>query len=300
MSVSNGLTWIGAGILWLIIQLPYAVQLKIGKFLGLLAFYFSKREYHNADINLKISFPELSPAARKNLIKSSFISAGQGTLETLFGFWGSPRRLKKLMRIKNIEVVEQALKNKNGAIIFGPHFTSVHLAGRLLNLIHPFACMYFPPKNKVFRTITENALPHCYAQAVPRDDARALIRALKQNNAVLYTPDIDGGRKGLFVPFFNFPASTITATSRFSEMTGCAVIEIKYYRRKDNKGLEFEFQSPLSDFPSDDVYADTLKVNHILEKNIREHPEQYLWQYKRFKTRPVGEKDIYAQSTVVS
>ena len=296
MNISNSLAWIAAGILWLIIQLPYAIQLKIGKYLGLLAFYFAKREYRNADINLRISFPDLSPMARKNLVKASFISAGQGTLETLFGFWGSPQRLKKLMHVKNFELIETALKNKKGIIVFGPHFTSVHFAGRLLNLLHPFSCMYFPPKNKVFRTIAENAFPRCYEQAIPRDDARGLIRALKQNKVVLYTPDIDGGRKGLFVPFFNIPASTVTATSRFSEMTGCAVIEIKYYRRKDNKGLEFEFQSPLSDFPSDDVYADTVKINRLLEKSIASHPEQYLWQYKRFKTRPVGEKDIYAQS----
>jgi KDO2-lipid IV(A) lauroyltransferase len=304
MNYSNWPMWIVAGILWLIIQIPYTLQLKIGKFLGLLAYYFAKRERRNADINLQKCFPTLTPQARKKLLKKSFISAGQGTLETLFGFWGSPRRLKKLIHIKNqihnLEIVNAALRNKKGAIIFAPHFTSVHFAGRLLNLLRPFACMYFPPKNKVFRSIAENAFPHAYEQAIARDDARGLIRALKKNKAVLYTPDIDGGRKGLFVPFFNTPASTVTATSRFAEMTGCAVIHVNYTRRKDGKGLDFEFQPSLEHFPSGDIYADTLRINHIIEKNIMEHPEQYLWQYKRFKTRPAGEKDFYAQPSLDS
>lgn len=300
MNISNFFVWILAGLLWIIVQLPYRVQLSVGKYLGLMAYYFAKREYHNADINLQKCFPELDTNARKKLIRENFISAGQGTLETLLGFWGSPRRLKKLIHLKNIATVQEALKNKKGIIVFGPHFTSVHFAGRLLNLEHPFSVMYFPPKNAVFKTITERALPRCYDRAIPRDDARAFIRALKENKAILYTPDVDPGPKGLFVPFFDIPASTVTATSRFAELTGCAVIEVRYHRRKDNTGIEIEFQSPLENFPSQDEYQDTLRINHYLEKQIRQCPEQYLWQYKRFKTRPKGEKDFYATSSLVS
>jgi len=300
MKISNLFVWLVAGILWLIIQLPYRLQLSMGKYLGLIGYYFAKREYRNADINLQKCFPELDNLSRKKLIRENFISAGQGTLETLLGFWGSPKRLKKLIHIKNLSVIQESLKNKKGIIVFGPHFTSVHFAGRLLNLAFPFSVMYFPPKNSVFRKITERALPHCYDRAIPRDDARAFIRALKENKAILYTPDVDGGTKGLFVPFFNVQASTVTATSRFAELTGCAVIEVRYHRRKDKSGIDIEFQLPLNNFPSHDEFQDTLQINHFLEKQIRQFPEQYLWQYKRFKTRPKGEKDFYANSTLVS
>lgn len=300
MKISNIFVWIIAGLLWLIVQLPYRVQLFIGKYLGLLGYYFAKREYRNADINLQKCFPELDQQKRKTLIRENFISVGQGTLETLLGFWGSPMRLRKLIHIKNLSYITEALKNKNGVLVFGPHFTSVHFAGRLLNLEHPFSVMYFPPKNTVFRKITERALPRCYDRAIPRDDARAFVRALKENKAILYTPDVDAGHKGLFVPFFNTPASTVTATSRFAELTGCAVIEVRYHRRKDKSGIDVEFQPSLDKFPSTDDYQDALRINQFLENQIREFPEQYLWQYKRFKTRLKGEKDFYAKSSLVS
>jgi len=30
-----------------------------------------------------------------------------------------------------------------------------------------------------------------------------------------------------------------------------------------------------------------------LEAEVREHPEQYLWLHRRFKSRPPGQADVY-------
>ena len=287
--------WFIAGLLWLLIQLPYGIQLKIGKSLGLLAYYFSKREKNIAKINLKLCFPDLNPVQLDLLLKKNFISAGQSTLETLFAWWASPKRLEKLIHIDGLEHIKQALKNNaSGVLVFTPHFTCVHTVGRLINLKHPFGVMYFPPKNPVFRYISERALPRCYQRAIPRDNPRLLIKALQKNQVILYTPDVDAGKSGLFAPFFDILASTVTAASRFSAITGCNVIPANYYRRQDNKGFNVEFHPPLKNFPSNNIYHDTVLINHILENFIKHHPEQYLWQYKRFKSRPVGEKKLYS------
>jgi len=34
-------------------------------------------------------------------------------------------------------------------------------------------------------------------------------------------------------------------------------------------------------------------TNQFLEEAIRKYPEQYLWQHRRYKTRPEGEEKIY-------
>jgi KDO2-lipid IV(A) lauroyltransferase len=44
-----------------------------------------------------------------------------------------------------------------------------------------------------------------------------------------------------------------------------------------------------TDFPTDDVVADTRRMNAYLETEIMKSPEQYYWLHKRFKTRPRGE-----------
>jgi KDO2-lipid IV(A) lauroyltransferase len=48
-----------------------------------------------------------------------------------------------------------------------------------------------------------------------------------------------------------------------------------------------------TDFPTDDVVADTRRMNAFLETEIMKSPEQYYWLHKRFKTRPRGEKGVY-------
>ena len=42
----------------------------------------------------------------------------------------------------------------------------------------------------------------------------------------------------------------------------------------------------------DDV-EDATRINALLEAEIRQQPEQYLWVHKRFKTRPDGEPSFY-------
>jgi hypothetical protein len=45
------------------------------------------------------------------------------------------------------------------------------------------------------------------------------------------------------------------------------------------------FYPAWENFPTDDIEADTRRMNAFLEDRIREMPEQYFWVHKRFKTR---------------
>ncbi len=58
-------------------------------------------------------------------------------------------------------------------------------------------------------------------------------------------------------------------------------------------GYVLELGGPWADYPSDDVEADTRRMNAWLEEVIRTMPEQYYWVHRRFKTRPEGEPRIY-------
>ena len=46
-------------------------------------------------------------------------------------------------------------------------------------------------------------------------------------------------------------------------------------------------------FENSDIEATLLKMNALFEKQIRKHPEQYLWVHRRFKNHPNGRNFIY-------
>ena len=52
---------------------------------------------------------------------------------------------------------------------------------------------------------------------------------------------------------------------------------------------------PLENFPSDSPAADTLRFNHIIEAQVRNAPEQYLWIHRRFKGLSEDYPDYYGR-----
>jgi KDO2-lipid IV(A) lauroyltransferase len=109
---------------------------------------------------------------------------------------------------------------------------------------------------------------------------------------LLYAPDQDFGHApSVFAPFFNIPTATVTASSRLVQHTGCVLIPGVYLRKEGQYFMQL--LPPLENYPSGDDLEDAARLNALYEAVIREYPEQYLWQHRRFKTRPVGEPSFY-------
>lgn len=288
------LYWLLLCALWLLSHLPYRILLKLGAGLGWIIMRTANRARHTAMVNLRLCFPELTEQQRQDLLKQNFYSVGKGIFELFLSWWASSKRLKRLCHIQGAEHLEQALALGKGVIVAAPHFTSLELVLRLFGGCYPVAVMYNRQKHPWFEYWNQWALTKYYSQAIPRENVLAMVKALKKNSIVCYTPDVDPGRKnGIFVPFFNVSAATVTATTRLAQLTGAQVLLTTFFRRNDGSGYDLIITPPRADFPSDNMQQDALTINAFLEQAIRHKPEQYIWQYKRFKTRPEGEKCVY-------
>lgn len=60
--------WLGIGILWLIVQLPYPVLYKLGCALGRLALRLMKRRAKIVSRNLELCFPQMSEQERQQMM----------------------------------------------------------------------------------------------------------------------------------------------------------------------------------------------------------------------------------------
>jgi len=285
---------IGMALGWLVAQLPFRVQMALGRALGTLAYYLMPGRRRIARTNLGLCFPELDSDARRELLRAHFRSLGLGVIETAMSWWTPAAQLRDLAQPEGLEHLRAALTTGHGVILLSAHFTTLEIGGRLLSLQTPFHVLYRRHKNAAFEAVMQRARARHFEKAISRDDMRGMLKSLKANMPVWYAPDQNyGAEHSIFVSFFGIPASTITATARLARISGARVVPFFQERLSGAGGYRLKLYPALDNFPTDDEAADTQRINDLIEAEIRKIPAQYLWAHRRFKTRPPGAAPVY-------
>lgn len=287
-------TWLAFALLWGIVRLPFAVQLAIGRLLGLLIYLFGAQRRRITRINLELCFPHLTHRERRRLVARHFAALGIAVIEIALSWWGTERRLRTLVSISGLQHLHEALRQGHGVLLLSAHFTTLEIGGRLLSLFAPFHVLYRTHKNPVIDYLMQRARTRLYEKAIERGDLHAMLGSLRHNHPVWYAPDQDfGADNSVFVPFFGVPAATLTATSRLARVSGAPVVPFFPSRLPGARGYELTLYPALEDFPGASLEADSARIVQLIEARIREHPEQYVWAHRRFKTRPPGSLPVY-------
>lgn len=285
--------WLGLGLIRTLNLLPLRWQMAVGRLLGRIAHAVSRRDRRIAHINVKLCFPGLTPEERTELVKEHFESLGCALLETGLVWWASAARLRGLIEFRGVEHLQAALAGGRGALLLSAHFTTLEMGARALTLLGPTSIMYLTPKNPLIAELSRRMRGRHTVQAISSDQVRDLLQNLKSNLPVWYAPDQRFTDKNSeLVPFFGIPAASNVATSRLAKISKAPVLPYFPKRTTDNRGYFIEIHPPLENFPSDDPVADTARFHALIEGHIRDHPQQYLWTYKRFK-RPGPDGDPY-------
>ena len=291
------LMWLPVFILWLFSKLPYHCQFSIGKALGLLAMKVLPARKRIARINIEHCFPELSVMEVEKLVRDSFIALGQGVLTSGLAWWGSDRRIKKLINnVSGKENLQQAFAQHRGVILLTCHFSAAEIGARMSALLcpNPLNIMHRQQNNLVFEHVLQKRRRRYIKEVILGEEVRKMIKALKNNEGVFYLPDQNFEREhSIFVLFMGVNTLTLTATARFARMNNCTVLPCFCFQRADGKGFDVEYQPLLENYPSGNERDDAIHINQVFEKAIRKHPAQYFWVHRRFKIRPEGEENIY-------
>ena len=288
--------WLGLGVLWLVVQLPYRALLWLGGALGAVMYRFAGERRRIAARNLELCFPELSDDERRRLLKANFASTGIAFFEMAMSWWWPKARLARLAHIEGIEHLQAAQREGQGAILMAVHFTTLEIGAALLGQAHTIDGMYREHGNPVFDFIQRRGRErhNLDSLAVEREDVRGMLKLLRAGRAIWYAPDQDyGAKQSVFVPLFGIPAATVTATTKFARLGKARVIPFTQRRLADGSGYHLVVHPPLSDFPGESEEADCLRINQWVEGVLRECPEQYLWAHRRFKSRPEGAPRLY-------
>lgn len=284
-------TWIALFLMRCIVSLPLPVWQKLGVGLGRLLNRLAKRRRKVAEVNVDLAFPDLSPEEKDAMVKEIVINTTLGILEAFWSWWASDKAIERHSTVKNLDMLEDALKDGRGVLLVGAHFSTLDLSGRVMGVRKKVDITYRDQdKNVAFNHVMNQSRQRHFKHLIEKREMRKMVRNLKKGEVVWYAPDQDFGRKGsVFAPFFGVETATITTIGKLVKVTGAKVLFFSHFRYGWGKDTQYvgTVLDPFNDgFNDDDVNNATL-LNKSLEDVLRaEDPAQYFWVHKRFKTRP--------------
>lgn len=285
----------------ILLRIMALLPLRVAHCLGTITGWFYYIIPHNYQFaikkNLQICFPELDSKQAKQLRKRCFIETSKAVWE-LGALWTWPihKLLPTITTISGLTLLEEALKKGKGVILAAPHLGCWEIIGAFCSNRYSMTSMYRPSRISSMDKIIRHARQRFGAQLVPTNNRgiRGLYKALHENQIIGVLPDQDPRNEGnVFAPFFGFNTNTATLLPRFANKTNATVLFTYAERLPDGKGYHIHFLPAPAGINDDDINIAAAAMNRGVEQCIRAIPEQYQWTYKRFKTRPEGEKKFY-------
>ena len=276
-------------------RLPQWLLLGLGRCLAWLLRPLLGKRRRYARTNLALCFPELDPRRRHRLLRANLRATVTGALELLRAWYAPASSLAGLAQVQGVEHLRAAVAGGRGVLLFGGHFTHSELAARLLQELagQPVHVVVRRNNHRCLEAMFDRARRRSFAGTIAKKDVRGLLRTLAQGGVVAYSADQNFTYQSAFVPFFGVPAATLTATPDLARRGKAVVLPFWFHR--DRQGLyQLRIEAPWQGWPSEDPVADAARYMRELEHVVRQHPEQYLWVHRRFKTRPPGQPPLYS------
>lgn len=243
--------------------------------------------------NLGYAFPAMPIGKRAQLGQA----ACTHLVRTILEFLRIPRYLEsnwsERVRFEGLEHFDRAKEHGKGVLLVTGHLGSFELA--LAALAVRFGSL----------SVIVKAFPHGvdgFINAIraragtrmiaARGTTSAVLRTLRRNEVVVAVLDQNARRsKGVFVTFFGQPACTMAGAALIAVRSEAAVIGASTWRELDGTHvirIDKEFPRENAESLGETIQRRTQQYTHFIEQAIREHPEQWLWPHKRFKTRPIN------------
>ena len=243
--------------------------------------------------NLSLALPELGAARHREIVDGVFRSIAR--VLVAFAKFPAIRRqnVTGWIRCEGLEYVEQALQQGRGVLFATAHLGNWELSAYAYALLAaPMQVVVRPLDNPPIDALVERRRALSGNRTIgKREYARAILKALAANQAVGILVDQNSAADaGVFVDFFGVKACAGVGFAKLAARSGAAVIPGFAVWEESEKRYVLRFRPPVP--MTGDPARDTQAVQSELEQAIREHPEQWLWIHRRWKTRPEGEAEI--------
>jgi KDO2-lipid IV(A) lauroyltransferase len=269
-------------------------RLSAGGLVGSAAWVLARRERRRALANLSQAFgPEgRLPAELRRIGRESFRNLGRSFAE-LCGLGRSAdvrREVLELVEVsEGVERLTRLLAPGRGLVVVTAHLDNWELCGAAaaaagLPLVAVARRINFDRYHRLVEDLRRRlGLEIVYQKESPR----RLLRAVREGKVVALLADQDLPRlEGVFVPFFGRPAYTPSGPAALAAASGTELV-LAYTLRESRDRHRLVVSEPIAFDRSERhgaALAGTRAWCALLEAVIREHPEQWVWMHRRWRT----------------
>ncbi len=277
-------------------KLPYPLIYGIGHAMGTLLWLIPNDMRRVTRINIETCFPDKPRSWQNRLVRHSLQQTAITACE-MGAVWSKPvaASLDRIHGVEGVELLESALNDGKGVVVLAPHLGNWEVLGIYLASRFPITNLYQPPAQQAMHQLIHAARTRQGSKLAPttRRGVIQIVKALRNGEVTGILPDQepDRGSGGEFVPFFGKKALTGTLIPKLASEGNAVAIGGFCLREKG--GYRVIFRPVHEGIRSSDLKTAAACMNRSIEHYIMECPEQYQWEYKRFKRRPRGEEKLY-------
>lgn len=251
------------------------------------------------------AFPDRDAEWIASRTEEVFVHLGRGLAELILLCSRHREVLLDRVEVEGLEHIETATRASptGGVLVVTAHLGNWELAAaKTASLGVPVSAVYRELRNPVFDRAIQSlraggAGAEGHFEQVPMGRAGlGFVRALRAGRKVLVLLDQNARREeGVFVPFFDRPASTRFGPIRLAARLGVPVVPAFIRRDLDARGHRIRIHPVLELEPGgseDDAVLrrNVERVTAAIEAEIREVPGQWIWAHRRWRTRPAIEE----------
>ena len=266
--------------------LPLSASQWCGSVVGHVLFWIKGKDYRITQKNISLCFPQLNPCEQQKLIRQSLVNFMQVGFEIPVIWYRTRQWLEQhIQTVTGEEDFLSLIKENPSFIALTPHIGCWELCSYYISWHVPnFKAVYKEAKFEYLSQLMVERRTR-FGQGVILANSSApkqLLNTLKNNGAIGVLPDQDPRNNGsVEVPFFGIKVPTMTLLAKLAAKTQLPVLVFSAIRLPHGKGYALKISR--FDYTGLSIEEFVQGTNKEIENLVQEAPEQYQWNYARFR-----------------
>jgi len=289
---------------WPVQRAPYWMLRLVARIVGPLIYLLGGRHRRRVILQMRLVFGGTkSEKEIARLARESFVHLVMFTLETLCIVRIKPARLPQYYSHERIEAFRA--KVQGPCFLITAHLGGFQHAPNALALVEGYKVMTVqrPLDNPDMDALLQEQRGTNNVESLSKFESfLSLRRYIRGGYVICLVMDQNGGKRGAFADFLGFKASTWTSAAELHYLFKIPLHIATAHRVGLGPALDLRATATwpydeakgrrYRDEPSarEELHLEIVEwMNAALSQGILEAPEQWLWQHRRWKTRPKGE-----------